>query len=1328
MWLKSTVVLGSAAILGTAQAQRGQQHERRAPTNGYNSTTTVVVVAPVQYSTTTATSYASSASSPLPSQGASTPEPLPYGPPSGNRPSHPGLPPTQSPSSLPAYTSTSYTYEPASDSSSVSENSTLVSSMSPSGTAYTSMFSYVPETSSSSAPSSTPAPPYFAPSPVGPGTAPYTMPYISSYGTRTGGYSYSNASNSTAMPGTTSVPTAWPSYYNGTDLCQGATLNVLNASLDWWYATTFTEIASTLSVSTNLNGTTWSLVPASTTFNITSAIASPSCSLTITETSGWQGTYSYWEGTCYQTPTPKAASTSVVTVSAYMQLNVTAGNGTVPPLVTPPPVASATIPAVNVTANTTSAGVFSQGTPFVYFSQYQVIKKTNTTHAYHGGPVCAESTQVFNLSEPFSFAYSQENVQLDGVLNVGANVTGDVNPALLGIVGQQTAVAGSWVAAPTVVFVLKKVLAASASAVPFAPTSGLTLSSILETITPQLPPGFSTQSAQGSLSGVGITIRVPQSQPVLLLPSTSVPSTTTPAPTLIPATASGTSGAGNNGGSSNDGGSNTGGSNTGGSNTGGSNNGGSPPNLSNLISNVVSAAQPTNALQVLSDAQATANPTIGAIVAGLGGSNNQGGGGGSALGGSGSNSGGGSVGTSGSNNNGGSGAGSGTGQTVVVGGTTFTVTPTSDKGVTGIVVAAGGSTATLTPGQTTTVGGQSVSMPASGSGVTIGSGSGATFVSPSSSGSNLGGSTGAGSNGGSAGQIAVPAAVIVVAGSTATAQTTPAFVVGGQTAVPGGSPITVNGHTIAVAAGATAVVVDGSTQPLAGSIASPTVFNVNNVPITASPAGGFNVGGQTLQPGGGAITVDGTTLSLVPGGSAVVVNGQTSVLSNPQSAGAAAVIPLLTVGSQTFTANAATQFSLAPGATLTPGGQVVVSGTTISLANDARTVVVNGQSQALNAPLVTPAPAITVGNIAFQANAGSTYDINGQMLTPGGVITVSGTTISLAAGATAVVFNGKTTMLTAGPSPTTPHGNMATITAPPVLTVDGQAFAANGKSSYIISGQTLTPGGVITISGAAGTETISLNSAANQLVSIVSGTTYTSMVGAIGAMSTGAPLLTVNGQTYTAIGYDTGAGPTYIISGQTLTRGGAITIAAPNGGGGKETLSLEAAGTALEIILSGTTSISQIPSLMALLPTSAPVLTIAGQTFTAINNGATYLIDGQTLTPGESETVTLAGKTYVISLAPQATLLEIMSEDGSGKVTKTEFETLFPAQMTGSTLTNTLDMGFTSGTAAGTAASGTAAAGKSSAGSRAARVSRSPLVWVTAVVVGVGSFGLAVWL
>jgi hypothetical protein len=365
---------------------------------------------------------------------------------------------------------------------------------------------------------------------------------------------------------------------------------------------------------------------------------------------------------------------------------------------------------------------------------------------------------------------------------------------------------------------------------------------------------------------------------------------------------------------------------------------------------------------------------------------------------------------------------------------------------------------------------------------------------------------------------ASPGQVLTVDGATITASPANAFVVDGQTAVPGGAPITVDGTVISVPASANGIIVNGRTVP--GEFASSTVFNINGMAITAMPGVGFPIAGQTLQAGGAAITVDGTRLSLAPGGTALVIGSSTSAIT--AGAGAASEIPELTIGSQTFTANAATQFFLAPGQTLTPGGTAVISGTTLSLESGASAVVVNGETRIFGS---------------------SSPD----------------------------------SMITSSPS---------------IIRVDGQAFAANAGGTYLISGQTLTPGGSITITGSNGAQTLSLSPSGTELVAIVSGHTITNTLSdsASAADATAAPVLTIGGQTFTALPGSDGANPT-------------------------------------------------------------------------------YLINGETLSAGEKEIVTVGGKAYVVSLAPEATLLEVEEIGASGKATQTLLQTLFPATATGSTST-----------------------------------------------------------
>lgn len=75
------------------------------------------------------------------------------------------------------------------------------------------------------------------------------------------------------------------------------------------------------------------------------------------------------------------------------------------------------------------------------------------------------------------------------------------------------------------------------------------------------------------------------------------------------------------------------------------------------------------------------------------------------------------------------------------------------------------------------------------------------------------------------------------------------------------------------------------------------IITVGGTTITAGPSGAFDVGGQTLTPGGSAVVVEGTTISIVAGGSAAVVNGQTSTLAVATGSSSGGSTPGLVGGS-----------------------------------------------------------------------------------------------------------------------------------------------------------------------------------------------------------------------------------------------------------------------------------------------------------------------------------------------------------------------------------------------------------------------------------------------
>ncbi|KAH7093603.1 hypothetical protein FB567DRAFT_177279 [Paraphoma chrysanthemicola] len=430
-----------------------------------------------------------------------------------------------------------------------------------------------------------------------------------------------------------------------------------------------------------------------------------------------------------------------------------------------------------------------------------------------------------------------------------------------------------------------------------------------------------------------------------------------------------------------------------------------------------------------------------------------------------------------------------------------------------------------------------------------------------------------------------------------------------------------------------------------------TVGNIGTIPVVIGPLSVVVVGTQTLQPGGPAVVVGGVTpVSLVPAATAIVVGGTNTVLLPPVLSPAqqpARPPPVITIGSSTLTPNAATQFFIAPGQTLTPGGIATVDGTVVSLAPSASFIVIGGSTQILPVPapavgpVATSPPQIVVGGTTVvalpqggsnnnqnngQNNVGSgpTFVVGGQTLSPGGqAITVSGSTLSLVPGGSSVVINGVTSAV----------ANPPIVVPQPVITIGSDVFtpASGSGSTFVIADQTLTPGGQVTVSGTV----VSLAPSASFVV--VNGVTSTFANPA--AQITNAPVLTIGNGIFRPL---PGTGTSYLVGSSTLTPGGVVVVA-------DTTISLAPGATAL-VINGRTTLLTQSNQPVV---TNAPLLTIGSQTYTAIS-GTTFVIGGQTLTPGG--TITVDGTT--ISLAPGATQLVYGS---SGRSTTTA---LFPATTT----------------------------------------------------------------
>ncbi|MCJ1422413.1 hypothetical protein MMC29_000293 [Sticta canariensis] len=341
------------------------------------------------------------------------------------------------------------------------------------------------------------------------------------------------------------------------------------------------------------------------------------------------------------------------------------------------------------------------------------------------------------------------------------------------------------------------------------------------------------------------------------------------------------------------------------------------------------------------------------------------------------------------------------------------------------------------------------------------------------------------------------------------------YVVDSQTIIPGAPPVTISGTPISLDQSASSIVIGGTTIAVTGSATPRLPLTIDGTTILPNSASEYVIGTQTLTPGASGMMMSGIHISLVPSATAVIVGDKTVPLTPSPTITAA--LPLITIGNSVITPNAASQYVIA-GQTLVRGGPAItVSGTRISLAPSASNVVIGGSTIPLAIAPIT-AKGLTFGGKSIFLNSASEYVIGSQTLIPGASnIIVSGTHISLAPFATAVIVGGKTIPLTSSPT---------TTTALPLITIGNSVITPNTASQYVIAGQTLVPGGTaITVSGTR----ISLAPRATNIV-IGTSTEGLSRLILTAYGSTATPNVTVNGGT-------SATGPVAFQSAGTKSRG-----------------------------------------------------------------------------------------------------------------------------------------------------------------------------------------------
>lgn len=442
------------------------------------------------------------------------------------------------------------------------------------------------------------------------------------------------------------------------------------------------------------------------------------------------------------------------------------------------------------------------------------------------------------------------------------------------------------------------------------------------------------------------------------------------------------------------------------------------------------------------------------------------------------------------------------------------------------------------------------------------------------------------------GSITIPAAaptdspVLPSVGGQQIQTTANGTIVAGGTSIVAGNHAIVQGITLSN--GHDGVMPDGTTfakSAVQASDSSPkaAVITIDSSTYILDASSRLIIEGQTLEQGD-AITIHSTPISYLSDGSRVVVGTSTQKLSATRTEDTQD--PAVTFAGSTYAIGSSSELVI-HGQTLTPGGAITVHSTPISYLPSGGSIVIGTSTQPLGPSRIEDAQdaAITFGGSTYTLDPSSKLMIQSQTLTPGGAVTVKGTTIS---------FGSSNNKILIGTNTQTIPTAAARITKAPFLTFAGSTYIEQSPA-FIIDGQTLSKGSVITVSGTP----ISLPSGGS--VAVIGSNTQSLLTASIqkGPSKSQEPVITFAGSTYTE------QSSAFLIDGQTLSQGSAITISGTP-------ISL-VSGDSVAVVGSSTQSLLIVPL--------ESLITCAGQTYTASGSSSAFIIAGQTLTPGGVVTV-----------------------------------------------------------------------------------------------------------
>ena len=371
------------------------------------------------------------------------------------------------------------------------------------------------------------------------------------------------------------------------------------------------------------------------------------------------------------------------------------------------------------------------------------------------------------------------------------------------------------------------------------------------------------------------------------------------------------------------------------------------------------------------------------------------------------------------------------------------------------------------------------------------------------------------------------APVLSFAGSIYTLNQASQFLVAGETLTPGGV-VTVSGMPISMDSDASIAVIGGSTQLLKDAAVTPKpVLTFAGSVYTAGFSNEFFIAGKTLTKGG-VIVIDGTRLSLNPSGTTVVIGSSTQAPSVPIITAEPGQRKILTFHGSTYTADGSSNF-IVDGQTLAQGSAITADGTQVSYDQAGfRIIVGNTGTQILAATRVNDPEqetVLTFDGSTYTADSSTNFVIDGHTLSKGGVTTVDGTRLSYDPEGSEVVI-GTSTQSLATPGASTPQEDA-------LLTFDGSTFTADSSSDFVIDGQTLSKGAIITVDSTR----LSYNQQGSAIV--IGTSTQALSFATITPAPTPTPVITFDGSTYYA---NDASSSEFVIDGQTLTKGGVVTV------------------------------------------------------------------------------------------------------------------------------------------------------------------------------------------